>query len=184
MFQEGICALFHVRNNRTLFEKNKRAIAKRGRKMKKTILAMLLVVMVSIPCFGQEIEPEGNDSIEGTLWRTCNIIFIAFPAGGVRGCALMGFHQDTVYFCTETAECNPYPSLTYIDSPLISIVFNNMTEVGSEGFELYIMQPMGFGVFMGSAFGWEDTSSDPQVFLFAARAGIVFKVNDDWIPPE
>jgi hypothetical protein len=152
--------------------------------MKKTILAVLMVVMFTTPCFAQEVETDGQFSIEGTLWRACNIIFITLPSGVVTGCTLMGFHQDAVYFCTETTECNSYPRFTYIDSPLISIVFNTMFEVSSVGFELYILQPIGFGVFMGSAFGWEDPSSASQVFLFAARAGILFKVNDNWTPPE
>ena len=152
--------------------------------MRKTILVVLMALVFATPCFAQEIETDGPLSIEGTLWRACNIIFITLPSGVVTGCTLMGFHQDVVYFCTETTECNPYPSFTYLDSPLISIVFNTMSGVGSVGFELYIMQPMGFGVFMGSAFGWEDPSSASQVFLFAARAGILFKVNDNWTPPE
>jgi hypothetical protein len=36
--------------------------------MKKIILAVLMAVMITTPCFAQEVEPEGLFSIEGTSW--------------------------------------------------------------------------------------------------------------------
>ena len=58
--------------------------------MKKTILAVLMVVMIATPCFAQEVEPDGLFSIEGTKWRVCTILFqtegrpfISFQCGQV-----------------------------------------------------------------------------------------------------
>ena len=47
--------------------------------MKKTISAVLMVVIVSTPCFAQEIEPDGLFSIDGTEWQISPIGVVIFP---------------------------------------------------------------------------------------------------------
>ena len=37
--------------------------------MKKTILAVLMVVLVATPCFAQEVESDEILTLEGTFWQ-------------------------------------------------------------------------------------------------------------------
>ena len=53
--------------------------------MKKIILVVLMIVMITTPCLAQEIEPNGIFSIEGTEWR--------IRSGDIR----LGFHQGEIY---------------------------------------------------------------------------------------
>jgi hypothetical protein len=57
--------------------------------MKRTILAVLMVVMVATPCLAQELEPEGNFSIEGTRW---------IVGDGNEGGLQLGFYQRKIYW--------------------------------------------------------------------------------------
>jgi len=141
-----------------------------------------MLVMLVTPCLAQEVETEGIFSVEGTLWRFCGIGFITFQPFVKIGCDdVIGFDQDTVYICSKTYGCNP-TGFTHIDSPLVSIVFDTYFEVGRVGFSLFILQPIGFGVFMSSSFRWGDLT--PGLPIFAAQTGILFKVDDNWTPPE
>ena len=46
----------------------------KGGLMKKTILAVLMVLVIATPCFAEEVEPDGLFSIEGTRWRGCGYL--------------------------------------------------------------------------------------------------------------
>ena len=74
---------------------------KEGSDMKKTIIAILMVVMVATPCFAQEVETDGLFSIDGTLWEADierypevieKVEFLQF-----------GFFQGKVYFKNRNA---------------------------------------------------------------------------------
>ena len=95
--------------------------------MKRTILAVLMVVMVSTPCLAQEIETDGLFSIEGTLWDVCDItiqLSLSIDQPFNVECYRMGFYQGTVYSCLEHSGCRPSSAPTYIDSPVLSIAFS------------------------------------------------------------
>ena len=152
--------------------------------MKKAILIVLMVVMVATPCLA-EVEPEGIFSIEGTLWRVCGIVFATVPPFIGGSCDLIiGFYQGTVYSCDEYGgRCHPYPDYAYIDLLLVSIVYNIFFGKSGVGYDLHILQPSGFGVF--ASFGCFSGSDYPYHPPFCAFAtGIMFKINDNWTPPE
>ena len=150
--------------------------------MKRTILVVIIVALVVTPCFAQEIEPERIFSIEGTLWRGWFIGLLTFPPFvRIPGSGSIGFHQETVYFCSETTECTPSSGYNnFIDSPLGSIVFDTYFEVGNLGFELIILQPFGFGVLMSSGC----SKAEDSFVTCTSLMGILFKVEDNWTPPE
>jgi len=41
--------------------------------MKRTVIALSMLALVAIPCFGQEIEPDASFLFDGTRWRSCGI---------------------------------------------------------------------------------------------------------------
>jgi hypothetical protein len=146
--------------------------------MKKAILIVLMLVLVATPCFAQEVETDGLFSIEGTLWVFCSID-IAFSLFVPPFIAIspkcpdeltMGFYQGTVYRCYANGDdCLPSERLGYIEFPLFSIVIGP----GLLNFELFILQPSGFGLHTGIGF-------HPLFGIY--RIGAMFKVNDNWTP--
>ena len=128
--------------------------------MKKTILVVLMAVMVATPCLAQEIETDGLFSIEGTLWGYCVIRFGIVNYGGwlpfiVPNCENMGFYQGTVYSCNQDGSCGKLTHYSYIDSPLVSIVYDEQWNISrSNIYVVYgILQPGGFGVYTQFAWG-------------------------------
>lgn len=148
--------------------------------MKKQILSMLIVLILAVPCLA-EVEPDGMFSTDGTLWKGCG--YGLFDGGIV--CEEIGFYQGEVYTCGDFMghgyECYASSDLIYIDSPLGSIVYYNYDwYVGDvEGWRdigLYIMQPIGFGIY-------SHLRGKPPV-LIPIVGGILFKIDDNWTPPE
>jgi hypothetical protein len=76
----------------------------KGGIMKKLILAVLMVVMLAVPCMA-EVEPEGLFGLEGTFWSGISLeqVGIPIPFG-------LGFHENTMYFCDSFT-----PNLACID---------------------------------------------------------------------
>ena len=155
--------------------------------MKRTILAVLMFVMIVTPCFAQEIEPDGLFSIEGTRWGYCWIelgigcgAFFCLPF--VRGgCDEIAFYQGTGYWCSKDINrCGINSRLTYIDSPLVSIVSDVWTPGNSRHAKFAIMQPTGFGVYIG--FDWQSPQMPRIGAALSYSIGIMFKIEDDWSP--
>ena len=163
--------------------------------MKKTILAVLMIVIVATPCLAQEVELDGIFSIEGTLWRGCKIgFFTLFPfipiPFAICPPGSLGFYEGTVYACHEMENgttCYPSPNFNYIDSPVVSIVnamfFQNWDDWA---LMLYIIQPDGLGFAMD--FGCFPPNETPGGYktplTCQAAIGIMFKIEDNWKPPE
>lgn len=143
--------------------------------MKRTILALLMVALVSTPCLAQEVETDGLFSIEETLWRfgTGIAFYTRFPFFQITNSnSELGFHQGTVYRCSGD-DCNVVSRTSYINSPVLSIVyFFNVIEFG-----LIIMQPIGLGI--STSFG----SLFPITGFYYSIA-LMYKVEDNWSPPD
>jgi len=154
--------------------------------MKKTLLVMLLAVMVATPCFGQEIEPDGLFSIEGTRWRVCQIFFQTNlrPIISLQCKEDLAFYSGSVYLCTSSGTCQIIPFLDYIDTPIVGVAWEVHAECSSfysfclAGYQVAIMQPFGLGIhsIVSLAFGSGSR-------LAVCGIGIVFKVEDNWTPP-
>ena len=154
--------------------------------MKKTILVVLIVALVTTPCLAQEVEPEGIFSIEGTRWGYCRIelgigcgAFFCLPF--VRGgCDEIAFYQGTGYWCSKDINrCGINSRLAYFDSPLVSIVSDVWTPGNSRHTKFAILQPSGFGVYM--SFDWQSLQKTRSTSL-SYSIGIIFKLEDDWSP--
>jgi len=86
--------------------------------MKKTILVMLMVLMISTPCLA-EVEPDGLFSIEKTLWESDRSYY--------------GFYQGTVYRCNYDMGaflCSEMDNSFYIDLFLVSIFTGTFNSSG------------------------------------------------------
>ena len=70
--------------------------------MKKTSLVALMVLMITTPCFAQEVETEGLFGVEGTYWAG------TFTADGITNPFLdLGFYGGSMY---ESYLGNVYPA--------------------------------------------------------------------------
>ena len=149
--------------------------------MRKTILAVLVVVMLATPCFAQEIEPDGLFSIEGTLWRALPIGIQIFPLPGIWATEdlQLGFYGGKAY---PDLELDDYSF--YRDMLAFSIFSTNNTWIstnqgGTGGFPTYyygILQPIGIGMVV---------EVHHSYYLFAdISIALLIKVDDDWTPSE
>ena len=143
--------------------------------MKKTILVVLIGVMTTTPCLGQEVEPDGMFSLHGTTW----LLITSYPANIVH-VKYLGFYEGKVFWSRDSArwdECHDvYPSF-YVD--LLAVSYSTYKMGGGGGAELFwgIMSPLGFGVgFMIEVMG----SIKPVFWPYLV---ILIKTNNDWSPP-
>ena len=145
--------------------------------MRKTILGILIVLLVTTPCLAQEIEPDGLFSLHGTRWAGCGISFYTFPPFVYLPCLYMGFYEGEVYSLSNNA--------SYVDLLVVSLVYDIEFAI-DEGWQIFlgIMQPIGIGVF--TVLGYTPHASlgpgieDPPALLYVM--GIMFNVEDNWIP--
>jgi hypothetical protein len=115
-------------------------------------------------------------SIDGTKWDVCGIVLATlFPFVGVN-CLSWGFYQGKVYICSGS-RCSPDSSMGYIDTPVVSIIYDFNPPWG---FALAVVQPIGIGMFAGS--GYFVAAKIGTGFM--AFVGIMFKTDDSWTPPS
>ena len=145
--------------------------------MKRTVLVVLMVALVSTPCLAQEIKPDGIFSLHGTTW----LLITSYPAKMVHA-RYLGFYEGKVFWSRDSArwdECQDvYPSF-YVD--LLAISYSTYKMGGGGGAELFwgIMSPLGFGVgFMIEVMG----ALKPEFFW--PYLVITIKTNNNWTPPE
>jgi hypothetical protein len=107
--------------------------------MKKTILLVLMVALITTPCFSQEVE-----SIEGTIWEVLPIGLRIFPTPGIwiPGDLEFGFYDGKVY-----QNLSPIENSSYEDKQGF-IVFVSTQAIGDVIEPLYfgILQPTGMGI--------------------------------------
>jgi hypothetical protein len=147
---------------------------------------MLLAVMVVTPCFAQEVETDGLFSIDGTLWNIFRIEisitekkpYLSLPEFHSNK---IGFYQNKVYTCNENW-CSHDQHMAYIDTPVVSIAYY----VPPNPFIGYscVMQPVGVGVVIMRSLYTEGRPPHPTYRVLDYSMGIMFKVENNWIPEE
>jgi len=156
----------------------------------------MMIIMVTTPCFAQEVEPDGLFSIEGTRWRSCEIsasIEFGFYDNYLEfsfriGCPAnsYGFYKGEVYSCSGDTNCDVLSGFSYIDTPLVSIAHSS-SESDLLNVDLFIMQPGGFGVYTRLHEFFRERYMFPDTYYVSWKIsfgmGIMFKVDNDWEPP-
>ena len=144
--------------------------------MKKTILAVLMVVIVSTPCFAQE-----GESIEGTIWEVLPVGLRIFPTPGIwiPGDLEFGFYDGKVYQNLSPIENSSY------EERLGFIVFSTANSPVSTQAIGDVIEPLYFGILqptvMGIVFMGDISIFPPGLFI---KMGLLIKTGDNWIPPE
>jgi len=147
--------------------------------MKKLILAVLIVLMVTTPCLAQEIETDGLFSLERTLWRYFRPdVFVTtrplpLSIDILVSSGEIGFYQGSVYWCSENG-CRSGGS--YIDTPVLGIYY----DIFAVGLVLYVMQPTA-GIGLTTIVGYGGSFRGTQ---FVVGLGIMFKTDNNWTPPS
>jgi len=162
--------------------------------MKQTILILLIVVMIATPCLAQELEPEGIFSIEETGWAAIGIAYNSSESPKVFMIRdSIRFYQGEVYdYCTTGPslphlKCYPNPFYKYFDSPLVAIAYSFNLDFWPDSwyYNLYIMQPIGFGFFMGNGVNVKDVEDEELSNYYMIGTMFKFENNkDSWTPAE
>jgi hypothetical protein len=137
--------------------------------------------MIAIPCFAQEVEPEGIFSVDGTLWRLCKVSLWLFqpPFFSMNCDEEIGFYQGNVFRLGPPPYF--YPIGNYVDLGVVSIAWG----IDPGHYYLAIMQPtIGFGAFTEMNILCGAYHGIPVGCQFHYAIGIIFKINDNWTPPE
>jgi len=155
--------------------------------MKKIILAVLVTLVFTAPYVSAQ-EPDNPTSIEGTQWITSGIRISIEPPYFERVTSIVGFFQETVYFCDEEEVCEPLDDYSYIDLPVISIAYLLSFSVLPVNYrvELLIMQPAGgFGQLRDISW-WRKVDCIPSVGQICINGyfttGTMVKIQEDWTP--
>ena len=153
--------------------------------MKKTILALIIVVIASTPCLA-EVETEGLFSLDGTLWRIFAVEFTNnyFPPLHIVSDSMIGFYQGREWGWSDNCYDHgcQYGASHYADLGLISVAW--YVNIGSFwNYYLAIVQPaIGFGLFT-----WGDMNCGLSFAGFSCNwaygIGMMYKINDDWTSP-
>jgi hypothetical protein len=159
----------------------------KGGPVKKTILAVLMILTIATPCFAQDEKPDKPFSIEGTQWQSLPIGMIIFPitAVGPIDPYEVGFYDGKVYFHGYIYGGFQYEPADekrsfYMDMLVASIfMYSGRNCQMSDGCWDYIvfgiMQPIGVGVM---------TTSNGVPIPDSVGAAILVKTNDNWVPEE
>jgi len=148
--------------------------------MKRTITAVLMALMVSTPCFAQEIETDGIFSIEGTRWQGCPTwMILPSPQIGCNesGGYEIGFYQRKVYNSMGSFIGRVRLSF-FVDMLGVSTYFGYTIAPPSgtiwvTGF-MFPAVGLGIGVTFGST----------HLIIPIFSISILNKAEDNWIPPE
>jgi len=152
--------------------------------MKKTILAVLLVLVVATPCFAQEVETDGIFSIEGTLWQSLPIavgmvtepfIPIPLPIPGFE--FSIGFDGGEVYPPAEGFITNGFYQ-DFLVASIFGFKSRRRLPMGyfAEATGFGILQPIGIGMLLTHYTSFGVPSQGTMMILI--------KVDNDWTPPE
>ena len=141
--------------------------------MKKLILVVLMVAMVTTPCFAQEVEPEGIFSIGGTEWQALPTGVQILPSPSLVSLDWhFGFYGGEVYH----DESNSF----YIDMFACSFFWSASKGGDSAGVFITrcfgILQPIGIGIVVEGH--WANRKLDNM------NIGFLVKTDNNWTPPE
>jgi hypothetical protein len=141
--------------------------------MKKIILLVVLVVVISIPCFAQEVETDGIFSIGGTAWK-CRGLKVTWAQPFIE------LYDETVYFTDKSVETTSgnigilRDVDTYLDFLIFSVAWGEISRWGDPWMYQYtmegimILQPaIGLGTF--SSLIWKPTPTAIRLIT-----GVVF----------
>ena len=146
--------------------------------MRRTILGIIIVLLITTPCLAQEIEPEGLFSIEGTQWQSLPIWIQILPFPWLQIYEFsIGFYGGKIYRYPSSGFI--YESF-YLDM-LVASIFRYKESDHSffayyDGTHFGILQPIGVGVMI--------VSGRNLNFIPVLGVMILIKVEDDWTPPE
>ena len=101
--------------------------------MKKLIL--ITIVCFLIPCSGFSQEPDGRDSLDGTIWEATMVFGYPRYIGTTYN---IGFREGRVYRLSDERVMEPIVLSTYVDTP-----------IGGTFFALDIT-PLGLGTMCGT----------------------------------
>jgi len=146
--------------------------------MKKTLLVLLMMLVVTTPCFAQEVEPEGFFTLEGTLWVTLEKnemdSYTGFHGGEI-------YRIGTVQFPAPVEECSPVSDFPgndvcfYSTLPLFAMFYYDyvtMSKTHVYGFMLPHLS-IGFKFYPSQFYGHPFPYVD-----------VLIKVDSNWVPPE
>ena len=155
-------------------------------------ITLITIVCLLTPCFGIFGKASASDSsIDGTLWRVKgNGVYVTLDPLNVEAVAVDssgGFSDGKMYMCQtiEGDTCTPYMESPYtiIDSPVISIVYANITsEYDDQAYfrAVATMLPhLGVGYFTARG---RNAGHEPYIIDFQYGYGFMVKVSDDWMP--
>ena len=148
--------------------------------MKRTILALVIVVLVSTPCLA-EVEPKGFSSLDGTVWRVCKITltYPAKPYLSMNCNEELGFDLGKIYsYDPNHVDYGWLQLASYADLGVISIGW----DISRGDYYSAIMQPtIGFGAFTD---GWGGCACLFNcVCSWGYEIGIMYKMDDYWWRP-
>ena len=134
--------------------------------MKKTILLVLIVLMVSTPCLA-EVEPDGMFTVDNTVWS------LYFPIPIVS----YGFFEEKVYWVTYLFVAGEFIAKEATSGLYSNFFFFSTFQIKEETYSDYgILFPfLGVGILF--FFDYSEGETDCYISL-------LFRTMNDWTPPE
>ena len=146
-----------------------------------TIIVVLILALISTPCFAQEVETNGMFSIEGTRWQMLPIGLQIFPILWIWETSeyYFCFYGGEIYRGHELTDLIVFRETSYMDMLVFSIFsipyqVTHRTSISYFG----ILQQNGIGMVVKS-----DTGPGPYYFNFISIA-LLNKTENNWTPPE
>ena len=163
--------------------------------MRRIILGIVIVLMLSTPCLAQEIEPERLFSFHGTRWLRC-YMSVQIPMGFGEevdfyiGCDdhSVGYYKGKVFTCDlEGVDCIYHEKRKYPTRVFIDYVFKPPTQFYGErafGLVVRIILPIGFGFETGFHRLYEKPTGWITYNYLGYFTGLYFKIDNNWIAPS
>ena len=144
--------------------------------MKNTILAVLMLLVITIPCFAQELETDEFFSLHGTQWEVTQI------GANEPEHYTLSFYRGQVYHCNSF--CIQYVPHFYFD--LIGVSLFQMGQRKPQFFDcdtysLYIglISPL-----FESSVMYHEHQYCRYPMTVRKYVATLTKINDNWTPPE
>jgi hypothetical protein len=154
--------------------------------MKKIMLALVIVVLISTPSLANEIEPNGIFSLHGTEWIALSIALQIFPFPSLVPLytSAFGFYQHAVYYSVGDLEWG-FNYASYLDLLVCSIFHGtHIYKVWSRETTTWngILFPIGIGIVV--EYFRIKRYNDIFPVTIELKIGLLVKTDDNWTPPE